>query len=539
LELQAPETALPRAQVPLKPAPIGSHCRTASGKLAALGGELGLATVSFQCEAQTEDTLANEAAAATSDSVSPLDLPPPEPRVAFALTQLFVFTLSKAPQLQLKLAADFGANEPVSSELQIASSDLDGDQVADVQVILPLRAATAEKPPQPSAADQAEQPPGLTLSWLSRSTGLAREHQQPEQSLQSWAEQAQAMLAKKPKEAAALALQTLALHRLLCRESGGARLWIDDSRGIACGASAAGGRALAVSAIANAKQQELLPALDARAQLQKSAFTLDKKTRDAVNQAIGQIRGDTGYTWYMGPNFRAGSSPNLRLPAIAFSDENTLLLRGPTPQTYDLQTRALTVTGVAAGLLATDSTRRIALTDIVRGCDGLHVRIVPAAQVVSGVVTGAAISEPLLQPDGGPEGVGFTNTGRLRSDRGGFELLGLSLQGALFAHGKHLWLLPLKPDGAAAAPAREIKPGEGISPLLTPGALDPSARYMALATSEGVALIDRAKDSARLIRTPPSCAGGTVSDAVLSPSATKVAMLCAGRIYVAEPTAPK
>jgi hypothetical protein len=241
----------------------------------------------------------------------------------------------------------------------------------------------------------------------------------------------------------------------------------------------------------------------------------------------------------MGPNLRPGSAPTLRLPALGFSDEATLLLRGPTPQTYDLQSRALTVTGVAASLLATDSTRRFALTDIVRGCDGLHVRIVPASQVVSGVVTGAAVSEPLLQPEAGPEAVGCTNTARMRSDRGGFELLGLSVQGALFEHGKHLWLLPLNPDGAAASAAREIKPGEAISPLLTPGALDPSARYMALATSEGVALIDRTKDSARLIRTPPSCSGGTVSDAVLSPSATKVAMLCAGRIYVAEPAAAK
>jgi hypothetical protein len=148
------------------------------------------------------------------------------------------------------------------------------------------------------------------------------------------------------------------------------------------------------------------------------------------------------------------------------------------------------------------------------------------------------VSEPLLQPEAGPEANGcINNSARMRSERGGFELLGLNAQGALFAHGKHLWLLPLNAEGGAAGPAREIKPGEAVPPLLTPGALDPSARYMALATSEGVALIDRTRDSARLIRTPASCAGGTVSDAVVSPSATKVAMLCAGRLYVAEPAA--
>ncbi|HET8940115.1 MAG TPA: hypothetical protein VFN67_42025 [Polyangiales bacterium] len=527
LELQAGTAVLPKTQLALKPPPIGSHCRTSAAKLAALSGDLGLASVNFLCEAQTEEVLA---ATTLPDGtpVSPLDLPPPEPREAFTLTEQFVFTLTATPQLQLRLTADFRADEPVSPDLQIASSDLDGDQVADVQVTFPVQ--TAESPN--GAA------PALTLSWLGRSTGLAREHQQPEASLAKWAEQAQGLLAKKPKEAGVLALQTLALHRLLCRESGGARLWIDDTRGITCGASAAAGRALAISAIANAKQHQLLPALDARAQLQKSAFTLDKKTRDLVNQAIGQIRGDTNYTWYQGPLLRPGSTPNLRLPALGFSDENTLLLRGPTPQTYDLLSRTTTVSGAAGGLLATDSTRRFALTDILRGCDGLHVRIVPANHVVGGIVTGAPVSEPLLQPEAGPEAVGcVNNSARMRSERGGFELLGLNAQGALFGHGKHLWLLPLNAEGAASGAAREIKPGEAVPPLLTPGALDPSARYMALATSEGVALIDRTRDSARLIRTPASCAGGTVSDAVLSPSASKLAMLCSGRIYVAEPAA--
>jgi hypothetical protein len=526
LELQTSAAALPTKQIALKPAPVGGHCRMAAGKLAALGGELGLASVNFSCDAQTEDTLAQQA---EGSEVSPLDLPPPEPREAFTLTQQFVFTLAKAPQLQLRLAADFRADEPVSPDLLIASSDLDGDQVADVQVSFPVQGAES-----PSGAA-----PALTLSWLGRSTGLARESQQPEASLAAWAEQAQGLLAKKPKEAGQLALQALALHRLFCRESGGARLWIDDARGISCGASAAAGRALATAAIANAKQQQLLPALDARAQLQKSAFTLDKKTRDAVNQAIGQIRGDTGYSWYQGPTLRPGSAPNLRLPALGFIDESTLLLRGPTPHMYDIQSRALTPAGLSASLLATDITRRFALTDILRGCDGLHLRIVPAQTVVGGVVTGAPVAEPLLQPEAGPEAAGCTNnSARMRSERAGFELLGVNAQGVLFAHGKHLWQLPLQNDGNASGPAREIKPGETVAPLSSPGALDPSARYMALATSEGVALIDRTRDSARLIRTPASCAGGLVSDAVLSPSATKVAMLCAGRIYVAEPAAP-
>lgn len=531
LELIGAGAALPMKQLPLKPAPIGSHCRMAAGKLSTLGSEpseLGLASVIFMCEAQPAAGPVTAAATPDGAAISPLDLPPPEPREAFTLTQHYIFTLSKSPQLQLKLSADWSADEPVSPDLQISSSDLDGDQLADVQVTFPVQGADA---PEQAA-------PSLTLSWLSRSSGLAREQQQPESSLASWAQQATDMLAKQPKEAAALASETLALHRLLCRESGRARLWIDDARGISCGASAAAGRALATSAIAHARMQQLLPALDARVELQKSAVTLDKRTRDQVNKAIGSIRGDTGYNWYQGPMLRPASAPNLRLPALGFVDDSTLLLRGPVTLSFDLATRTLTPASAPAGLLATDVTRQYALTDIVRGCDGLHVRVAQASGVVGGVVTGAPVSEPLLLPEAGPEAANCTSNGRKRSERGGFELLGMNSEGALLAHGKHLWLLPLDARGNASAQARELKPTDRVAPLLTPGALDPSARFMALATTEGVALIDRAQDSARLIRTPASCAGGPVSDAVLSPSATKVAMLCSGRVYFAEPTVP-
>jgi hypothetical protein len=177
------------------------------------------------------------------------------------------------------------------------------------------------------------------------------------------------------------------------------------------------------------------------------------------------------------------------------------------------------------------------LTDIVRDCDGFRVRVAPANRVIGGIVTGAFSSEPMLQPAAGNDATTCTRSTRPHSDHGGFELLGLNVAGAVFAHGKHLWLLPLDAQGNATSLARELPANAPLPPLLTPGALDPSARYIALATSEGVALIDRAQDSARLIRTPESCAGGRVSDAALSPSGQKLAMLCAGRVYVAEPAA--
>jgi hypothetical protein len=86
---------------------------------------------------------------------------------------------------------------------------------------------------------------------------------------------------------------------------------------------------------------------------------------------------------------------------------------------------------------------------------------------------------------------------------------------------------------------RTLGASEPAPSLPAPGALDRSTRYFSIATSEGVAIVDRENpNNARLVRTPASCIGGRVSDPALSPSARKLAMLCAGRVYVAEPAAP-
>jgi hypothetical protein len=172
----------------------------------------------------------------------------------------------------------------------------------------------------------------------------------------------------------------------------------------------------------------------------------------------------------------------------------------------------------------------------VRNCDGYHVRTAPFGRVIGGVVTGPIASEPLLSP---PVGVtpGDCAGVRPHSERGGYVLLGMLPNGALFAHGRRLFRLPFDAQGQFGEAAEEVPSQAKLPPLQSPGALDQSARYFALAVSEGVALIDRVQNSARLVRTPASCAGGQVSDAVLSPSAHKLAMLCGGRVYVAEPAA--
>jgi hypothetical protein len=469
---------------------------------------------------------------------------PPEPGAGVAITQHYVVRVdgtSTAPQLVLRVAATWSdSDEPLSPDLKITGEDIDGDQQNDVSVTLQLTAAAASLPPKKSSAKNKapapKEPAQLTLTWLNRPTGLARERAEPETTLTELANDALKVAPKRPEGGRVLATRALRLHHLLCKESGVAQFWVGGARGVACGVSAAAGKAAAAKAISLALTQQVLPALEARAELDDPALSIDKKTRQQVTTAIGSMRGDTSYQWHAGPNLRAGSAPLLHLPLLGFIDENTLLLRGPTAQSYDLTTRAATPTGIPGSVLATDPKHRYALTDIVRSCGGFHVRSVPAAQVIGGIVTGTPTAEPLLWPaPSSAEASGCSM--RPHSDRDGFVLLGMTPSYALFARGRQLIALPFDALGQVTDPPRQIPGSEALPPLSTPGPLDQSGRYLALATSEGVALIDRAQNSARLVRTPASCAGSTVSDAALSPSGRKLAMLCGGRVYVAEPAA--
>ena len=496
--------------------------------------------------AQAANTAAPANANANQAAPDPPSAPPPEPGASVAITQHYVARIdgtTTAPQLVLRVAATWSdSDEPLSPELKITGEDVDGDQQNDLSVTLQLTAAAASLPPKkPSAKSKAptlapKEPAQLTLTWLNRPTGLARERAEPETTLSALANDALRVAPKRPEGGRVLATRALRLHHLLCKESGVAQFWVAGSRGVACGVSAAAGKAAAAKAISLALTQAVLPALEARAELDDPALSVDKKTRQQVTTAIGSMQGDTSYQWHAGPNLRAGSAPALHLPLLGFIDDNTLLLRGPTAQSYDLSTRSVTPTGIPGSVLATDAKHRFALTDIVRSCGGFHVRSVPAAQVIGGIVTGTPTAEPLLWPaPSSAEANGCSM--RPHSDRGGFVLLGMTSSYALFARGKQLIALPFDALGQVSDPPREIPGSESLPPLSTPGPLDQSGRYLALATSEGVALIDRAQASARLVRTPASCAGSTVSDAALSPSGRKLAMLCGGRVYVAEPAA--
>jgi hypothetical protein len=159
--------------------------------------------------------------------------------------------------------------------------------------------------------------------------------------------------------------------------------------------------------------------------------------------------------------------------------------------------------------------------------------------VIGGVVAGPPLSEPMLQrEESGLEPGSCSATSFRKGDRGDFTLLGVHAAGALFARGAGLLDVPLDAAGQPAGDPRWLGPGERAPALGAPGALDQSGRYFASASSEGVVVVDRAAPAnAKLIRKPLSCSTGPVSDAALSPSGQRVAMLCGGHVYTARPAA--
>ncbi len=496
------------AAVMLVPAAVS--CSMGDAKLSSLGETMALVTSTLTCVTK------NEAA-----KTAPLNTPPPsgEPRQHF-----FVVSRESSPRLLLHVA--LRAPEPLATEklgISLGSEDRDGDEHPDVRLDVDL-----EAPGGP--------PRRLSIVWLDRPSGLARDGSEPEHTLDALATEGSDTLSKNPDQSLAVADLALGLHERICRESGHAQLEIDDEPGALCGASAAAGRAAVLRLAALSRKHALLPALYAYAALEQPGYRIDDVQRKRAERALATLPGDTEFVWQRGPALHAPTDPPVRLPAIGWSDEEHLLLRGTIAQSYELATQTLTPVALSGSLLVSDPKAGATVVDVVRTCDGRRLRVVPSAQMLDGfgaalppltaasAATGPRIETAIVSADS-------CNESRVvRSDRSGITVLGASAQGIVVARAETLLLAPL---GSPDAEPHELAPAEPSPQLLTPGAVSADGTRYALATSQGVVLVARGLiSSARLVRTPPSCTA-TPSDAALSPSGLRVAMICGDQVYVA------
>lgn len=412
-------------------------------------------------------------------------------------------------------AGDGGA--PIDA-LRLRSEDRDEDGHADLIVDLAL-AVDGE-----AAAD-------VSLALLDRPGGLARDAAEPEARIAALAQEARGALRRRPERARGTARRAIALYEALCRESGRSRLELGGAGGLPCGRSAATGRALAVLAQAAARTGQPLEAALALARLETAHVSVRDADRDAARAAIDGIAATPGEV-HEGPPAAAPAERGPRLSALAFLDEQHLLLRGDRARVIDLGTGAELAppehASTALALVDPSGTHRLAA--IERRCAGTVLVI--AASDALGDLTGARTIAPVA-PRRPPPGAPCPDlTPALRADDDGWRALGWAPQGVLAARGVELRVVPLDLGGRPAGDAVPIEPGAAIPAPIAPGHATADARAYATFAPGGIVLVELAPGRRTTLIRPAEHAAfeGAPIDVAISPSARRLAWIAEGHV---------
>ncbi|MFW6067255.1 MAG: hypothetical protein ACOC97_02875 [Myxococcota bacterium] len=445
-----------------------------------------------------------------------------------AVRTLGILSIGDSPHLleRISLLPEEGRT-PGEVRLGLRTADISGDDHEDVILEVAVR---------PPGAKEAGR---VSLPWLDRPAGLARDKSEPDASLSEIADRAREALAEDPDAAASLAQRALALHGVLCRESDGARLRFGDTDGLTCGPSAGAGRAAAVEAAALARRGDFFAALQAEQRLTQPGYRVTETERGLVERAWARAPVPDGIRWRKVASHRPGAMPDVHLPAVSFSDAETLLLRGGSPQVVDLETGESKPAPEAAGPgLVRDPTGELAVVDVHRTCEGYALSIVRAEDVVAGVVAGRPVAEPLLEPKAPPAGARCPDLdgSSVREDTGGWHVLGWAPQGVVAVRGAAVRIVPLTVDGQRAGEASELEPGTPPPAPLPRGQATPDGRTYVLGSAHGVLLRHTGPDGQTHLLRPEGWSGNAEppEDVAIAPDASRVAVLRGGDVWVIE-----
>jgi hypothetical protein len=439
-----------------------------------------------------------------------------------------VVGLEDPPRLRVSIAAlDPEGRTPGGLGVDARSVDQDGDGSLDVIVTLSVT---------PPGATPLARPASVDLAWLDRPGGLARDTQEPEQTIAALAIRASRALARDVRTALADATAAATLHAAICREPGTARFRFDDGEGLPCRPSAGAGRANAVLATALAREHRYLEAMQVFGRLRSPTLIVAARDRTAAEQAL-TVAAVAARSVREGPAVppTGDLAPRVHLPALTFFDDTRAVLRAPAGHFVDPETGVATVIdGPAPDWLVRDPGNRYAVVDLRRACHGYVLSIVPAQSVVGGVVAERPVSEPLLESRPRPQGA--TGTGaacavpaNLRTDDGGWRVLGWAPQGIVAARHEEVRIVPLDANARPAGPPTVLAPRTLPPAPLASGASTPSGSAYVLPTPFGI-LVRHLGPNPRttILRVPGE---GPITDASISPSATKIAAIRNGRSY--------
>ncbi|MCA9607596.1 MAG: hypothetical protein KC619_18440, partial [Myxococcales bacterium] len=185
----------------------------------------------------------------------------------------FVLDTDRTPRVLEHLAVlSPDGRTPETVRLTLDRDDRDEDGHDDLVVVVQVG----------SEGETAE----LTLGWLDRPSGLARQANEPEATLVERSRDALRRLRNAPREALVRSQRVLALHRVLCREPGVARLVVGSVTGLPCGESDGAGRAATTIVRARAALGETAAALDAYAALDGPGLRIDDERRQFAQRAL-------------------------------------------------------------------------------------------------------------------------------------------------------------------------------------------------------------------------------------------------------------
>lgn len=436
---------------------------------------------------------------------------------------LWIATTERTPRALEHLAVlDAEGRAPGAVDLALAAADRDEDGHEDLVVTV--------------SVTNGEAPTSIELPWLDRPSGLARDAAEPERTFAARARDGLRALRRTPARALAVSREVARLHEVLCREPGRARLRVGNGDGLSCGSSEGAGRAATTVVRALAKQGELLEALSALERLETPGLVINDERREAVREAIASAPATAGVTLREGPAHAAPAAPALRLSALAFLDEDRLLLRGERPRIYTISTGAMADADPAmAELRVLDPANAYAVAGVERRCAGHVLRVVPARAFIMGQVLGATHSTPLLAAREPPAGAPCPDlTPALRDDDGGFQVLGWAPQGVVAARGGALSVVPLDMSAQPAGPPELLSEGTLPPAPLPPGAITRDGRFLVEIRGVGVIVHPIAPSGAPQLFWPEGWAAreGEVTDAAVAPSGRRVAVLRGGRVLV-------
>ncbi|MBN1652462.1 MAG: hypothetical protein JXA30_01665 [Deltaproteobacteria bacterium] len=508
----------------LKLWPAVASCQTDSVTIGQLGASYAEISATFGCEAWNQEVGDSESRETIDKQRELQQAAAAQLARGVAQRAFWIITLEAAPRLleHVALRQPDETRAPDKIDLRFSSRDLDSDGHDDVEMTIDL-----------SREDEGEKNTVL-FSWLNRPSGLARDLSQPEGLFLSLADQARNMLNKNPDGALKRAERVQEVYDALCRQGGASRLLISGVSGFDCDGSTALGRAKAVALAAWARKGDVMRALATYRSLKNASLQLSSRDRKLVDTALKSIPSATQVIWQLGPEHRPQAGPEVRLPSVAFVDENTLLLRGSTPRFFNLEEQSLTEgePGTAHTLIE-DHSRRFAVVSLAQSCLGYHLRIVNASQARAGVYTGPAVSEPLIESRSALPGTACsTSPVEIHNGDSDYRVLGWNPQGIVVTEGTRLLLVRVDEDAQPSGESVNITDPRALAAPLSPGASTPDGRTYGVITPIGIVLQSVLPSPKTSLLRPPEWKAEETSDLALAPSGRKLAFIAASRVYI-------